>query len=443
MRSIASAAALALIWAAVGSATPGIQALREHPIEVAAPSEAVVTITAGCKGCDWGASGREAAALRLTVNGRYSQHLLLSRGERPMAYTVLLGHLPRGTHRLAIERDERVSATYAGEVTLEGVSVRLHGLDSVEHKWLSHAPLLHARPGTVERFSDVPLLMYVEQVPGHGSRYAYTVIFSHEDGGTPTDRLMATWGRSTDIEYIHGVTLAGNEARDEDFQGRDHAILPFRGVRSGSHPLFWVSTENNMVSDNGPPDALRFAPAPQLVDLTDVSREKIMDDNPWLYAVTAAELVREGRVDPDARPGSGKVADPRRFAVIEACGTLQDATLAFDVAISAADGDVAWHASDDGDARFRIARSGCFRSAVRLPANASARGIKGVRARAYTRPARNGEAPLPAGHGRVELERLNTVFMLDADFTPVASNLKWAGSLVMKGESAARVISQR
>ena len=419
------------------------QVLREELLDVTSPGEAVATIKAGCAGCDWGVPGREAAVLKLSIDGVYSQHLLLSRGERPVEYSVLLGPIARGSHRLVIERDNERSAKGAGAVAVENVSVRIHASTGAEYDWLSRAPLLYARPGTVEQFSDVPLLMYVEQVGRDPVRYAYTVIFSHEDGGTPTDRLMATWGRSTDIEYVYGVTVAQGANGDEEYQGREHAILPFKGTRLGSHPLLWVSTHNNMLSDTGPTDIVRFGPAPQLVRLENVSREKVMDDNPWLYALMTAELVREGRIDPAATGGSGKVADPRRYALIEACGNLADATLAFDIGLRSNSGEYVWHASEGGDPRFRISRSGCFRSAVRLPENTSVDEISSIRARAYTRPPRDGEAPLPPGHGRVELQRLNAVFMLDAHFTPIRSNLQWTGSLTMAGESPARTIPSR
>ena len=445
MRSLVCRFTFAFLTALVG--TPPLvaaQILREQTLDVSHPGEAVATITAGCKDCDWGIRGREAVVLKLSIDGVYSQHLVLSRGERPVGYMVLLGPLSRGSHRLTVERDATRSAVGSGDATIADISVRTYSPDSAEHEWLSRAPFLHARPGTLEQFSDVPLFMYVEKVAQDPTRYAYTVIFSHEDGGTPTDRLMATWGRSTDIEYVYGVTVPENGGnRDEDYQGRDHAILPFKGPRVGSHPLLWVFTHNNMVSDTGPSGAVRFAPAPALVHLENVSREQVMDDNPWLYASTTAELAREGRIDENAVPGTGKVADPRRYAVVEACGTVTDAMLAFDIGVGPSEGAITWHASEGGDPRFRIARSGCFRSAVRLPANTRLEAIKAVRARAYTRPPQNGEAPLPAGHGRVELRRLNTVFMLDAHFTPVRSNLQWIGSLPIQGESPARTIPQQ
>src|SRR5687767_438034 len=299
---------LSALMALLAAAPLAGQVALEHTFEVPSSGEAIATIPAGCKRCDWGAQDREAVALRLTLDGIYSQHLLLTRGERPADYTVMLGSLPHGKHRLVLERDAARSSPNAGDVVIGQVDVRVHAPDSPEYTLLSTAPILHARAGTIERFSDVPLFMYAEAGPDGG--FAYTVIFSHEDGGTPTDRLMATWGRSTDIEYVYGFSAA---APAGEYQGRDHEILPFRGTRAGSHPLLWVSTDNNMVSDRGPENAVRFAPAPQLVKLVNASRETVMDLNPWLYRVMASELAREGRIDPTAAPGSGKVADPREF----------------------------------------------------------------------------------------------------------------------------------
>lgn len=413
------------------------QIVVEHAFEVVQPSEAVATITASCSRCDWRIAGREAAALKLSIDGRYSQHLLVVRGDTPAEYRVLLGSLPAGTHRLTMEWDGAMSAKGAGAARIGRMDVQVFDPGAPEHSWLAGAPILHARPGTVERFSDVPLLMYAEaSVDGQG--YDYTVIFSHEDGGTPADRLMATWGRTTDIEFVYGFRRAATDGPlREEYQGPHHEILPFRGRRAGSHPLLWVSTDNNMLTDTGPEDAVRFAPAPVLVRLDRVSREAVMDDNPWLYALTAAELSREGLVEPDAEAGSGQIADARRFAVIEACGDLEDATIAFDLGAAASGGEVVWYPTDRGDARFRIARSGCFRAAVPLPQEITTASISEVRVRAYTRPPREDEAPLPDGTGRVVLRRVNKVFTLDESFEPLPSRIHWSGTLELKGEAPA------
>src|SRR5213592_143282 len=69
----------------------------ETSFDVAAPGEVVALIHAGgCLRCSWGAAGREAAALRVSVDGRYSQHLMLARGADFVEYPVTLGALGPG-----------------------------------------------------------------------------------------------------------------------------------------------------------------------------------------------------------------------------------------------------------------------------------------------------------------------------------------------------------
>src|SRR5437879_240034 len=82
--------------------------------DAAAPGEAIAVVRAGCARCAWGAPGREAAALRLSVDGTYSQHILLARGAEPADYRVTLGAVAAGRHTLVVERDAALSARNAG-----------------------------------------------------------------------------------------------------------------------------------------------------------------------------------------------------------------------------------------------------------------------------------------------------------------------------------------
>jgi hypothetical protein len=409
--------------AAATAATPG----GTYSFRAATAGEAVARITASCKGCDWGAPGREAVVLELRLGGEYSQHVFLTRAE-PAEYRVLLGPVPAGSHTLAVARDARLSAA-AGEADVASVSVDVVPEGTTEHLVLSYAPIVYARPDTVGGFNDVPLLSWVEQEEDAGRRrFKYSVIFSHEDGGTPTDRLMATWGRATDIEFIYGVEIdrAGRIVKEE-YQGPKHEILPFEGEKLGKHPLLWVVTLNNMVSDRGE-TRVRTALAPVPFTLENVSREVVMDEHPWTYRVMARELEREGRIRPEAPGGQGFIPDPRQFAYLEACGALTDAAIAFDVGV-AHGGRVEWHPTDRGVSAFRIVRSGCFRAAAPLPPGVAAEQITRVRLRAYTRPAGRDEPPLPPDAGRVRLDRLNTVFLLDDQYRPGAPLMRWTGTL--------------
>src|SRR4051812_46566929 len=412
-------------------ARQGATGTRNVDFDSAGGGEAVATIESGCDGCDWSVAGREAVLLELRLDGTYSQHVALTRGSARAEYKVMLGRVTAGTHRLTLVRDEKRSASGAGPVSVGRVSVDVVSARRPEYAWLSRAPILRARPGTVEKFSDFPLVMYAEQhVNGEsGARYQlqYTVIFTNEDGGTPTDRLMATWGRTTDIEFIYGLTEPsdGAPARAE-IQAAGHKWIPFQGPMEGTHPVLWVATENNMVADHGAGDLIRFAPAPQLVSLEHASREKVMDDNPWMYAVTSAEMVREHRVDPAAAPGSGRIVDPRRYATVEACGDVKDATLAFDIGYHDGTGTLRWVGTDT-DPRFRIARGGCFRGGAPLPDGTTMAQIAGLRIRAYARAARDGETAPPTGS--VRLLEVRQIMMLDGAFVPSTEHITWKGMI--------------
>ena len=417
------------------SSAAGAPLTREFVVK--APSEVVATITAGCAQCDWAADNREALLLELRVDGAYSQHLALVRGKGPAAYPVMLGRLTPGRHALTIAVDRTRSAPDAGALTVTGVAFTSYGQDAPEFDWLQFAPRLRARPGTVEKFSDFPLVMYAERnvrgETGQHYRYQYTVIFTNEDGGTPTDRLMATWGRTTDIEFVYGLPVGKDVG---EIQAEGHKWIPFAGPKVGTHPVLWVATLNNMVADHGPDDAITFAPAPFMVDLTGTSREHVMDVQPWMYATTSKEMQREGRIDPAAQPGSGKIPDPRRYATAEACGDVTDATLAFDIGVRQPDGAVAWFATDRGDAKFRIARGGCFRGGAPLPEGTTPAQVVGLRVRAYPRPPREGEpAPAP-GTGSVTMKSVTMIFMLNDSYVPTKSAFTWKGSLPVKTDGA-------
>jgi hypothetical protein len=424
---------LVVLTALLGN-VPGPTVLRVEPFPLPEAAEVVATVTARCDRCAWGTRGREAAVLRLELDGRTSQHLVLSRGSGE--YAVALGPVLAGSHLLAISLDGAASARGARGVTVAAVTVRPVPRGAAEHDGLAHAPVLHLRPDTLPRFTDLPLLMWYETdaLPDGGRRLRYSVIFSNEDGGTPPDRLMATWGRVTDIEYVYGVELdASGQVTREQYQGPDHALLAFTGRHEGRHPVLWVTTRNNMVEPAGR-TAARVGLVPVPFDLEGTSREAVMDAHPWTYQVSAAEVRREGRVKAGARLGSKRIPDPRRFAYLEACADMKDAALAFAVGVRGRDGRTQWLWSDGGALAWRISRSpdhfpnGCFRGAVALPAWAKPADVGGLRFRSYPR---GGEPPPPPGAGSARVLRVNRLFLLRDDDTPAPRLFSWSGDLPM------------
>lgn len=124
-------------------------------------------------------------------------------------------------------------------------------------------------------FSDVPMVMWYERLrDGADQVLQYSLLFSNEDSGTPTDALMARCGRACDIEYIYRVTLGSNgEIKKEIFQGMEHDDRPFQGSKIGRHPLILVATPNNCFADTGfSPVQYRLLPVYQ--DLSQHSRDR-------------------------------------------------------------------------------------------------------------------------------------------------------------------------
>jgi len=397
---------------------------RPAAFRLQAPAEVIAVIRANCQRCDWGASGSEAASLEVRVDGAYHSHVMLVRGHEDAEYRILLGHFEGGAHKVEVGVDSSKSASAIGVVRVREIGFDVVSERDSRYAAVSHAPILYARPNTIGRFTDVPLLMWYETgSTSRGREYRYSVIFSNEDGGTATDRLMATWGRTTDIEFVYGIEVdATGRTLAEEFQGPSHVVSPFRGRHDSGHPLELVTTDNNMVTDAGS-SPIRYAPAPEAFDLTNRSREAVMDAHPWTYRVTSEEMRREGKIADQAKAGDGVIPDPRRYVFVEACSELENAALSFGVRVPGPDG-ARWYDSDRGRDDFRIVRAGCFRGGVPLPPGAVP--PDAIRFRAWTRAA-GGDAP--ASPARVTITRVNSVFVLGSDYLPTPSRFSWTGSL--------------
>jgi hypothetical protein len=423
IRALILVASFALTAAQAGTPAP----LVDQAVKVSAAGEGVAVVHASCERCDWGIEGREAAAVRVLVDGRYSQHLLLARGAEDADYHLTLGPLTAGEHTLRIDADPALSSPQAARPTISKVDIVVVTPAGDDFVAQSMAPILYARPNTVGKFTDLPVFMWYEvvQVP-QGRQFRYSVIFTNEDGGTATDRLMATWGRTTDVEFVYGVTLNGQgRVVAEEFQGPNHEVPVFRGKHEGLHPLQWVSTDNNMVSESGPTE-VRYAPAPQRFDLTGASREIVMDAHPWIYTLAAKEMVREKKLVEDAAAGSGRIPDSRRFVFVEACTELQNAAVAFSVHAADASGGGRWFDADRGLPQFRIVRSGCFRGGVPLPAGAGT--PDAIRFKAYSLPPRD-NAAAQAGPAAVTLTRVNGVFTVADSYELRPTGFSWKGTV--------------
>src|SRR4051812_49886832 len=71
--------------------------------------EAKLTVRADAPGTDWGKAGSESAVVRIELDGRYDQDVVLFEGARRFAYDVSLGPVSRGHHTVTASFDKAKS----------------------------------------------------------------------------------------------------------------------------------------------------------------------------------------------------------------------------------------------------------------------------------------------------------------------------------------------
>lgn len=375
-------------------------AAAQHTFEVKRAGEAVADLTMSSPGADWSKPGREAAVADVRVDGGSPFQVMLYAGETTRTYSVFLGHLEPGPHRLTIARNGTHSATGTA-VKVDHVAVRA----GIDDDILARAPVLYARRNTIGKFSDVPMLVYAERFDGV---LQYTVIFTNEDGGTSTRALMARWGRTTDIEYVYRLDTRSGSAI---IQGKGHKDIPYTGKLEGRHPRLIPVTDNNMVGDEVPSE-VRYQIAPVLVDLGTGSREKVMDDDPLTYRVMAQELAREGKIRPFGTVDGQNVSDLRNYLHIEAKVAVRDAGV---VAMIRGKGDATWRMSDLGRFDYAVDRDGWIRTTVELPPGTRPEDIGEIGFTCVAVLGSDKKLPLT---GSCRVDAVSKVFFLDRDYRP-------------------------
>jgi hypothetical protein len=336
-----------------------------------------------------------AAALSVVLDGVVDHVLVVTPGVGRTRYATLVGPLRGGTHAIELKPSPLWPGSEA--ITVAGGEIDVIASPDPRAAVMAYAPAIGLRADTIGSASDLPLLMYVEDARSNGDGWLrYSMIFSHEDGGTPGVALMARWGRTTDIELIYEVELRGGRVVQARYQGPDHHMLAPASPDARS-PRLNVVTLNNMVIDRGTA-ATYVRPVPEPVDLTDRSRETVMDERPWTYRVMAHELARE-------RPAG--VSDPRDYLYVDLRVARADAAA---VVLGARDdrGTTRW--SDRGRSDFKVARIGEVRIAVPLPASA---GLDALTIRCDSRPD-TGAAP---GSGTCDVS-IRQMVRLTAEYRP-------------------------
>ncbi len=377
-------------------------------------SEYRVKIRAKAPNTSWEIEGRECAMLRILVDGRYDQHAFLVRGSLEADYEFLIGPLGAGEHTLRIEWDRSWTPDLP-----DRPAVQIAGITPVDRsdpalEPLLRAPIIHIRQDTVGHFSDLPLLVYWEsETSGSQKRIIYSVILSNEDGGTNTERLMSRWGRTTDIEWFYEYTIGSGQA-SETYQAPNHKTLHFQGKHEGLHPILYDATRNNNFTDSmDSPALVRLRPVPVFANLQGLSRESVMDQFPWTYAVMAQEMMRENKIEHPADPNTPAISDQRNYAYLEVCAQQRGTELYFEFATQ---NSPRWYRSDHADPKARIERSGCFRTTVELPPGTTARDLRRLRIQCSPAPVAEGQSPVSSPHA--DIQSVARLFFLGPDYSP-------------------------
>jgi hypothetical protein len=454
-RPLAGAALAALVLLAPAAADAHDPPLAQKQFYAHAAGEARLALTAAAPGTDWGSAGRESAVLSVSVDGRYSQDVVLFAGAQRFTYDVALGPIARGRHRVTVAFDRSKSPAGARGAKVTRLAPSLAAGDDLAARY---APILYGRdlpeiPGRYENnATDVPLLEYHTIATGADgtTTIEYTMIWSNEDGGTNTPALMARWGRTTDIEWIYRVVLdPAGRIVSEQYQAPNHETKSFSGAKQGLHPLLVNVTSNNnleQVTDPAASTGYRF-----FLTATDTlpagrAREAVMDANPWTYQVSAEEIAREGELEPVASPDTPAVSDQRNYLFAEVdkdtsypapptSGTWVGTALA----VRLRGGD-RWYTSHHDVPDWSIQRDDPAATTVELPSGATSADVEAIKAIAVP-VASTGTPPAPApADYTIHVRRLNRGFLLGDDFLPEPSFLQWSGDVVLTPQQPEVVI---
>jgi len=149
------------LWVA-SPAVISAQTLLEKKFSAAAEAEALLDLTASAPGTSWRERGAEAAVATIYVDGQYHQDVILFAGSREFTYRLMIGRMAPGEHNLRVEFNRKQSAPNATSIQIRDVKIATIDRKHPEFQAIARAPIIYARPDTIGKFSDIPLLAYYE-----------------------------------------------------------------------------------------------------------------------------------------------------------------------------------------------------------------------------------------------------------------------------------------
>jgi hypothetical protein len=467
-RPAAAAAALSLLVAGLAATTatpataePPVHAARVTGVNVhrggpdktigfhrAHAGEVFFDATVSAPGVSWAQRGNESAVVSAYVDGHYATDIVITaRGHVTRQFA--LGSLRAGHHTLRLHYGDHRSPSNAGVAKLRDLAFRTVRPGSTAYAAARFAPVLYGRnvAGLGGRFqnnrTDTPLVAWHEVLPAADPTHRileYSVVWSNEDGGTPTYALMARWGRTTDIEWIyrveidaHGHRVAGTGV----FQSPDHGTEMFRGRYDGTHPLLQTCTSNNNVCDakalkqqHQATDPMRFALSTREVLPSGQPREYVMDASPWTYRVMAREMVREHKVESPSDPTSLAMGDQRTYLYVAVDhDTIPPADtggmgLIVEVRLK---GDLTTYTSNHGNPFLTLNRDDPAATTVELPAGTTKADLASISVSRVPQGTDNGAS--------LTVTDVQRAFFLGSTYLPKPSFVHWHGSITLDGAS--------
>ncbi len=335
---------------------------RRHSFSMDEAGMAVISVEAFTPEYEW-SMPHPAPVLDVMVDGRLAGNIVVFGGMAPFLYQVLSDRIEAGDHNVTVG----ISGVSRSMGTVEIATVTVEPVYAGDSRYqaYSHSPVMYGHD--YNDISDTPLLLWAE-VARHeqaSADYAYSFVWTNEDGGTPTAALFARYGRTIDCELAIAVSTSpdGSMAR-EIFQTYKHKFLPFDGSHSGSRPILYNATVNNVFDTRGN-GKFRFSPVPDIIaPLGDDVREIVLDANPWIYRIMAQELVKEDKILSSGAPLTDirKGYDPRDYVYVDV--NLKFPALPSGETIVRLKGDPMLRRSSGGNPDVAIDGSGWTRSAV-------------------------------------------------------------------------------
>jgi hypothetical protein len=288
--------------------------------------EAFLEATVSARGVSWAHQKNDSAVVSAYVDEHYVTDIVIT-SSGPVSREFALGSLRAGRHTLRLHYAAKRSRSRAGRARIQHIGFTTVPHGSPGYVAARYAPVLYGRNiadlgGRFENNrTDTPLIAWHQVLPasrpGH-SMIEYSVVWSNEDGGTPTPLLMAQWGRTTDIEWVYRVEVNAHGRRvprSGVFQAADHRTKPFHGTYDGTHPLLETCTSNNNMCGKIR-DPMRFALSTRDVLPAGQPREHEMDVHPWTYQVMAREMLREHKIESPSKPSTPDVGDQRSYLYV-------------------------------------------------------------------------------------------------------------------------------